>query len=426
MLPSPPVSASVPPAPPAAPRPDPGSPPPARASATSRNVVALGFTSLLTDVSTEMIIPVLPAFVTGTLRASVASLGVIEGVAECTATVLRIFSGWLSDRIGRRKPFMLFGYGLSTVAKGGMALAGSWGAVLGLRFSDRVGKGLRNPPRDALIADSVTPAQVGSAFGLHRAMDTLGAALGPLAAFALLRAYPGELRRIFALAIVPAALSMVVLAVFVRAPRSTPRRSAATLWSELGGLGRPVHRFLVVAGVFSLAGSSMAFVLLRAGQAGFSVAQVPLVYMVYNVVYALLSWPLGALSDRIGRRPLLFAAYLSFAACYALLAWRATPMVVVAAFIGLGVHSALLEGSQRSMLADLVGGPRRGTAYGLYYAIVGAALLPASVVGGLLWDRFGPATTFAVSAALALLAALLFALLLPAGHERRDRDAIAA
>ena len=388
--------------------------------------MALGFTSLLTDVSTEMIIPVLPAFVTGTLRASVASLGVIEGVAECTATVLRIFSGWLSDRIGRRKPFMLFGYGLSTAAKGGMALAGSWGAVLGLRFSDRVGKGLRNPPRDALIADSVRADQVGSAFGLHRAMDTLGAALGPLAAFAMLRAFPGELRRIFVLAVVPAALSMVVLAVFVRAPRTAPRRSGATLLGELGSLGRPVRRFLIVAGVFSLGGSSMAFVLLRAGQAGFSVAQVPLVYMVYNVVYALLSWPLGVLSDRIGRRPLLFAAYLSFAACYALLAWRATPAAVVAAFIGLGVHSALLEGSQRSMLADLVGGSRRGTAYGLYYAVVGAALLPASVVGGLLWDRFGAPATFGVSAALAALAALLFALLLPSRHEKRDRDAVAA
>jgi MFS family permease len=395
-------------------------PPSAGAPATSRNVVALGFTSLLTDVSTEMIIPVLPSFVTGTLRASVASLGVIEGVAECTATVLRIFSGWLSDRIGRRKPFMLLGYGLSTVAKGGMALAGSWHAVLGLRFSDRVGKGLRNPPRDALIADSVAPGQIGRAFGLHRAMDTLGAALGPLVAFALLSAYPGELRRIFLFATVPAVLSMLVLAVFVRAPRAAPSGGRATLLSELGGLGRPVYRFL------SLAGSSMAFVLLRAGQAGFSAAQVPLVYMVYNLVYALLAWPLGTLSDRIGRRPLLFAAYLSFGACYALLAWRATPVTVVAAFVGLGVHSALLEGSQRSMLADLVGGGRRGTAYGLYYAVVGAALLPASVVGGLLWDRSGPAATFGVSAALALLAALLFALLLPARDERRDRDAVPA
>jgi MFS family permease len=400
--------------------------PPAATPAMRGNIVAMGFASLFTDVSTEMIIPVLPAFVTGTLKASVASLGVIEGVAECTATVLRIFSGWLSDRIGRRKPFMLFGYGLSTVAKGAMGLAGSWSAVLALRFSDRVGKGLRNPPRDALIADSVAPAQLGWAFGLHRTMDTIGAVLGPLATFALLRAFPGELRRIFLLAAVPAALAMVVLALFVRAPRRPPGGSARTLLGELSTLGGTVHRFILVAVVFSLGGSSIAFVLLRAGQAGFSPAQVPLVYTLYNVVCALLAWPLGSLSDRIGRRPLLFAAYISFAACYALLAWKASVAAVIVAFVGLGIHTALLEGSQRSMLADLVPGNRRGTAYGLYYAAVGAALLPASVIGGLLWDHSGPRATFGVSAALALLAALLFAILLPARHERRDRDAIPA
>lgn len=388
----------------------------------NRNVLALGWTSLLTDISSEMIVPVLPAFVTGTLKASVASLGVIEGVAECTATALRIVSGWLSDRIGRRKPFMLLGYGISTAAKGAMALAGSWGAVLGLRFSDRVGKGLRNPPRDALIADSVAKEALGSAFGLHRAMDTLGAALGPLAAFALLSAFPGQIRRVFLTAVVPAVLAVLVLALFVRSPERRPH-APRSLLGNFTGLGAPVYRFLAVTAVFSLAASSMAFVLLRAGQVGFSAAQVPLVYVVYNVVYAALAWPLGHLSDRIGRRPLLFAAYLCFAGCYALLAWQPTRVAVVAAFAGLGVHSALLEGTQRSLLADFVAVERRATAYGLYYAVVGAALLPASVVGGFLWDRFGPPVTFGVSATLALVAALLFALLLPAHHERRDRDA---
>jgi predicted MFS family arabinose efflux permease len=228
------------------------------------------------------------------------------------------------------------------------------------------------------------------------------------------------------LAAVPAALAVAVLVLFVRAPRREPRRAGGTLLGELGALGPTVHRFIAVAAVFSLGGSSMAFVLLRAGQAGFGAAQVPLVYALYNVVCALLAWPLGSLSDRAGRRPLLLAAYLSFAACYALLAWRATPLVVVAAFVGLGVHTALLEGSQRSMLADLVAQDRRGTAYGLYYAAVGAALLPASIVGGLLWDRVGPTATFGVGAALALLAALLFVILLPPRDERRDRHAVAA
>lgn len=382
-----------------------------------RNVVALGWVSLLTDVSTEMIVPVLPAFVTGTLRASVASLGVIEGVAECTATGLRLGSGWLSDRIGHRKPFMIAGYGLSTAAKSLLAFAGSWSAVLGLRFSDRVGKGLRNPPRDALIAASVPPTETGRAFGLHRAMDTLGAAIGPLAAAALLALAPGNFRRIFLLASIPALLSIVVLVVFVTAPRVAAQVRAGR-FGGFGALSPEARRFLVVAAVFSLGGSSMAFPLLRASQAGFGPVQVPLVYALYNLVYAGLSWPLGALSDRIGRRPLLHAAYLTFAACYALFAWRADRWIVLAAFAGLGVHSALIEGTQRSLLADLVEPARRGTAYGLYYGVVGLALLPASVVGGWLWDRFGPAATFGAGAALALLAAGLFAVLLPGRRTR--------
>jgi MFS family permease len=383
-----------------------------------RNVVALGWVSLLTDVSTEMIIPVLPSFVTGPLHASVASLGVIEGVAECTATVLRALSGWLSDRIGRRKPFLVLGYGISTVAKGGMAFAASWPAMLGLRFSDRVGKGLRNPPRDALIADSVPASELGAAFGLHRAMDTAGAVLGPLLASLLLAWAPGDLRRVFLASVIPATLSIVVLIVFVHAPRHVTRERLASLRREFGGFPPAVKRFLAVAVVFSLGASSMAFALLRAGQAGFTAVQVPLVYALYNTIYALLSWPLGILSDRIGRRPLLHAAYLTFAACYALLAWRATPATVLVAFAGLGVHSALLEGSQRTLLAELVTPERRATAYGLYATAVGAALLPASVVGGWLWGRYGPGVTFVTGAALALVAAALFAVVMPATERR--------
>lgn len=389
------------------------------------NVVALGFVSLFTDVSTEMIVPVLPLFITGILRASVASLGVIEGVAECTATVLRLASGWISDRIGARKPFLVFGYGLSGAAKAALALAASWAAVLGLRFTDRVGKGLRNPPRDALIADSVEPAARGRAFGLHRAMDTVGAALGPLVAFALLSAFPGDFRRIFALSIVPAALSILVLWIFVRAPRHEPR-ALETFHREVRALGSAYHRFVLVAGLFALASSSTAFLLLYARHAGFADRQVPLVYLLYNVVYALLSWPMGALSDRVGRRVLLFVAYALFAGTYGLLAWRGSRASVLGGFALLGVHSALLEVSQRSMIADLVPEDRRATAYGAYYAAVGLALLPASVIAGVIWDRFGPRASLGLDAGLALIAALLFVLLLPLGAERVDRHAPAA
>jgi MFS family permease len=232
-------------------------------SGLGRNVIALGVISLLTDLSTDMIIPVLPLFVTTVLHASETGLGWIEGVAESVSSLLRIVSGWLSDHIGRRKPFLAVGYGVSTASKAAMAFAASWPAILLLRFSDRVGKGLRNPPRDALIADSVEPRVLGRAFGVHRAMDTAGACLGPLAAFALLRMFPGDYRRLFAASAIPAVLALVVLALFVRAPRreveAAPHAISPASKVSLG----PVFRsFLVVAGVFSLANSSLAFLLL--------------------------------------------------------------------------------------------------------------------------------------------------------------------
>jgi MFS family permease len=389
--------------------------------------VALGFVSLLTDVSTEMIVPVLPLFVVGVLGASMASVGVIEGVAESTAALMRLGSGWLSDRIGRRKPFLFFGYGLSAVAKAALAAVLSWPMVLALRFGDRIGKGLRNPPRDALIADSVEPRRLGRAFGFHRALDTLGAAIGPLVAFLMLRAFPGDFRRIFLFSAVPAALSLAVLGAFVRTRRREPAGARAARRVEAQALGGAFQRFLLVAGLFALANSSTAFLLLLAADrthgAGFTSAQVTLVYLLYNVVYAALSWPVGELSDRIGRRPILLTAYFLFAALYALLAWRAGPVYVIAGFVLLGLHSAMLEASQRSMLGDLVAPERRGTAYGLYYTVIGVGLLPASIVGGALWDRLGPRVMFGVDAALALLAGLLFAVLLPSRREYSDRHA---
>lgn len=394
----------------------------APAPGLTRNVWALGVTSMLTDVSSEMIVPVLPLFVTGTLRASVSSLGVIEGVAESTASLLRLAAGWLSDRIGSRKPFLIAGYGISGAAKAAFALATSWGAVLALRFADRVGKGLRNPPRDALLADSVAPDWRGRAFGLHRALDTLGAAVGPLVAFALLQLWPGGFRRVFLASAVPAALSLVVLALFVRAARLRPAARVRALHLEFRALPGPVKRFLVADGVFQLANSSMAFVLLRARDGGVAVAAIPLAYLLYNLVYAALSLPAGALCDRHGSRPFLLGAYLLYAVVYAALAWSGAPVVAVAALAVYGVHSALLEVAQRSLLADLVEPERRGTAYGIHHTVVGLALLPASIGAGLLWDHVGPRATFAADAALALLAVVLFLALLPL---RRDREGLA-
>ncbi|HEY2954041.1 MAG TPA: MFS transporter [Candidatus Eisenbacteria bacterium] len=410
------MRASDPPALDAAPAPASG---PRVLTGINRNIAALGVTSLLTDVSTEMIVPTLPLFVTTVLGAPVASLGLIEGVAESTASLLRVASGWLSDRIGRRTPFLMLGYALSTVSKAAMAAAGSWPAILGLRFADRVGKGLRNPPRDALIVDSVEARHRGRAFGFHRAMDTLGATLGPFAAFAVLAAWPGGFRRVFLLSAAPALLALFVLAIFVRAPRRAAAAPAPRPAPR--PLAAPYKRFLAVQVVFGLASSSVAFVLLRARDAGFTAQQVPLVYALYNAVYALLAFPAGILSDRIGRRRLMLWAYLLFAGVYALLAWRATPGVVLVALAVLGLHSALLEVARRALVADFAGESGRGTAFGVYDSVVGVTLLPASVAAGALWDRFGARAAFATDAALALIAAALFALLLPARREAADR-----
>lgn len=388
-----------------------------------RNVVALGFTSLLTDVSSEMLVPILPLFVTATLHASVASLGVIEGIAECVASTLRLVSGRLADRASRRKPFVLLGYGLSGLAKPAMALAQSWSGVLGLRFADRVGKAMRSPPRDALIADSTADADLGRAFGMHRAMDTMGAAIGPLVGWYLLSRWHGDgaegYRRIFLVSGIPALLALLVIVFFVRAPKDArPRTAALPRWTVPGGAFR---RFLCVDVAFQLGNSSMAFALLRTQDVGWSAGQVSLVYLAYNVLYASLAYPFGGLSDRIGRRPLLLAGYLLYAVAYGLFATIGTRTGAVAGFLVLAVHSALIEGQAKALIADLVPRESRASAYGVSASLGGLALLPASIVAGALWDRAGAASPFLFGAALSLVAAGLLAVLLP--PERRGNRA---
>ena len=386
------------------------------------NVVALGFTSLFTDVSSEMLVPVMPLFVTATLGASVASLGLIEGIAEATASALRLVSGRLSDRIGRRKPFLVAGYGLSGVCKAAMGLVTGWGGMLGLRFGDRVGKALRNPPRDALIADSVADHRLGASFGLHRAMDTAGAAIGPLLAWWLLSQWQhlgaDGYRRIFLVSAIPAALAVLVLLWFVHAPRATAAARAAANRSG-APLGARFRRFVSADVLFQLGNSSMAFLLLRAQHVGWSAGQVALVYLGYNLLAAVLALPLGRLSDRVGRRPLLLAGYVLYALAYGAAAFSPTRAGVVVAFALLALHTSLVDGQARSLIADLVPRERRATAYGAYHAAVGAALLPASLLAGLLWERVGPQAPFAFGATLGLAAAIAFAVLLPT-HEREE------
>jgi MFS family permease len=369
-----------------------------------RNVLALSAVSFLTDVSSEMIYPLLPAFLTVVLGANASFIGAIEGAAETTAALLKLASGWWSDRVRRRKPLVVVGYGIATVMRPLVAIAGSAMQVLTIRVADRVGKGIRNAPRDALIAESVDPSIRGRAFGFHRAADHAGGVLGPLIAFAVLTWQLAPLRTVFWLAAIPGALSFVVLCVFVREiPRTT--EAPATSIDLTRPMGRDFWRVLGALFLFTLGNSTDAFLLLRAHQLGVPVALAPILWAALHVVKSASSTPGGSLSDRIGRRPTLVMGWGLYAAVYLGFA-RATSAWQAWALFGVyGIYFGLTEGAERALIADLVGVERRGTAFGWYNLAIGLGALPASIMFGYVWDHAGAPVAFVMGATLALAAA---------------------
>jgi MFS family permease len=369
-----------------------------------RNVYALGAVSFFTDVSSEMIYPLLPVFLTTVLGASAGFIGAIEGAAESTAALLKLASGWWSDRVRRRKPLVVAGYALASIVRPLVAIAQSATQVLVVRVSDRVGKGLRNSPRDALIADSVDPSVRGRAFGFRSAADNAGALLGPLIAFCLLKFFGLSLRTVFWLSAIP---GVIAIAVAVLGVREVERRSATGKKAELGGgLGRSFWAFLGVIFVFTLGNSTDAFLLLRAKQLGVPVALAPILWALLNGVKSASNTPGGALSDRIGRRPTLIAGWLVYALIYFLFARATEAWHAWALFAAYGVYFGLTEGTELALIADVAPADRRGASYGWYYLAIGIGALPASIGFGILWDRFGSGTAFDVGAMLALVAAL--------------------
>jgi MFS family permease len=378
-----------------------------------RNVKALGTVSLLTDVSSEMIYPLLPAFLTGPLRAGPAALGIIEGLAEALAAVVKIVSGRISDHLPRRKPLVVAGYGLSSVARPLVALAVVPAHVLAVRLADRLGKGARGAPRDALLAEVTAPDQRGRVFGFHRAMDHAGAFVGPLLA-SLILTLTTELRVVFAAAAVPAALAMVtlVLGVHEEARVPTPHPTAAHE-DPAAPLEPGFRRYLVVLAVFTLGNSSDAFLLLRAQEAGVTLTLVPALWAWHNLIKAGASTWGGTLSDRLGRRRTILLGWGVYAASYAGFAFAASPPAIVALFAVYGLFYALTEGPERALVADLARSPARGRAFGLFHAVTGAMLLPASLLTGLLWQRFGASAALGVGAILAAVAALGLQLAVP-------------
>ena len=393
-----------------------------------RTVLALSAVSLLTDLASEMVAPLLPVFLTGTLGASVRMVGVIEGAADAMAAALKLGSGWWSDRVARRKPLIVAGYTVASLVRPLVALAQSGGQVLAIRLVDRMGKGIRGAPRDALLAADTPVAHRGAAFGFHRGADHLGAALGPLVAFLLLSVVGVPVTTLFWLTAIPGALAVLIAIVFVREAKAPavmagPRPGSAGASPVSPAAPPPARaplprRFWGMLGVlllFTLGNATDAFLLLRAHMLGVPVALLPLLWGALHVVKSAASVPGGALSDRMGRRPLMIAGWVLYAAVYAGFSAAHAAWQVWALMVVYGVVFGLTEGTEKALVADLAPAALRGRAFGWYHAVIGLGALPASLLFGTLWESRGAPTAFLVGAGLALGAAL--ALCLPAFGE---------
>jgi len=390
-----------------------------------RNVWAVGFTSFFMDISSEMVINILPLFLSNVLGVPTSIIGLIDGVAEATASILKLFSGWLSDKIGGRKWLAVIGYGLSAITKPFFYFASSWGLVFGVRWADRVGKGIRTAPRDALVADSVTKETRGLAFGFNRAMDKAGAFLGLLIAALvvwLAQANTIDLSKstfqtIVLISLVPAFLAVLSLAigakdVVVKGQRTAPKFS-------LRHIGKPFQIFLVIVSIFTLGNSADSFLVLRAQNLGVSVTGILIILAVYNLIITLVATPAGSLSDRIGRRKLIIGGWLVYAAIYFGFALAQAAWQVWLLYMAYGLYFGLAFGTANAMVADLVPENLRGTAFGTYNAVIGLLAFPASFIAGLLWqgigtwEGFGPSAPFFFGGAMALIAALSMAFWMP-------------
>ena len=367
-----------------------------------RTVWLIGLISFMNDSASEMLYPLMPLYLASTLMAGPRALGLIEGVADATSSLLKLVSGVLVDKTKRIKPWLFFGYGLAGLSRPLVAFAGSWVTVLFIRFADRLGKGLRSSPRDALLADSVASHQRGMAYGFHRAMDNGGAVVGPLLAYALL-SMQVPIPTIFLLAIIPAAICLTLVGC-IREPRQIPPESTPLRWN-LSEMPTSLKRFLIVVALFSLGNSSNIFLLFRAKELGVPEAYIPLLWAIVSLIAALGATPLAALSDRIGRFPLLFGGYLAFALVYLSLGFLNDGLIALALIFGLyGLFVAATEGVEKALVADLAPSNKRGTAFGWFNMTVGIFLLPSSVIFGELYERLNPNTAFGFSATCALLA----------------------
>ncbi len=379
-----------------------------------KNVFVAGLVSFFMDVSSEMIYPLVPLFLANVLGVNKSVIGLIEGIAESTASLLKVFSGWFSDRIGNRKWLMAAGYGISTFSRPIVALATGWHQVMGSRFIDRFGKGVRTAPRDAIIAESSEKTHLGRAFGFHRSMDTMGAVVGPALAFFLLGLFSNNYRWLFWLSMIPGVIAVLLIIFFItekkRTPAAYPERPKLTLrhfdWK--------FKLFVAIATLFAIGNSSDVFLILRAQQAGIPAIMIPVVYLLFNLIYSLSAIPAGAAADRFGKKRVILLGFVLFAILYYGFAVAGDAGTIWVLFAFYGLFMGLTEGIQKAFLATIIPQDFKATAFGVFNTAVGIAALPASLIGGWLWDHISPSATFYFGATTAGLSAVLFGIFIAA------------
>ncbi len=372
----------------------------------NRNIFYTGLTSLLTDISTKMVYSIMPMFLLS-IGASKTTLSLIEGIAESTATLLKAASGFWSDKIGKNKPFMILGYGLSAIVMPIYAFVASPLQVLYIRFVERIGKGIRTAPRDSLISGCATNGDSGRNFGLQKAMDNTGAIIGPLIAFALLSAFPGNFQGVFLLAGIPSILGILVLILGIREAKKTKEQLLGKF--RFRDYSKRYYLFLGIIFLFTLGNSTDALLLVKANEVGIKVVYIPLVYLIMNTVSVILAIPLGTLSDKVGKEKLLVFGYLIYALAYAGFGATSSISVIMCLFALYGLYSAATDGIQKALISDLLDANKKGTGLGIYNALLGVTLLPASIIAGLLYDHINSSVPFYFGAVTAILSAILMA-----------------
>ena len=355
-----------------------------------KNVTVTGFVSLFMDISSEMIYPLVPLFLANILGVNKSIIGLIEGIAESTASLLKVFSGWYSDRIGNRKWLMVAGYGISTLSRPILALAAGWHHVMGFRFVDRFGKGIRTAPRDAIVVESTEKDHLGLAFGFQRAMDTIGAVLGPAIAFFLLGIFSNGYRIIFWVSMIPAVIAVLLIAFFITEKANNSSHTFKSPKLTLKYFDGRFKTFVLIAAVFAVGNSSDVFLILRAQQVGIQPVTIPVVYLMFNLIYALSALPAGIAADKFGKKKVVLIGFILFALVYYGFAVVADTVMIWVLFAFYGFFMGITDGVQKAFLATIIPADFKATAFGIYNTAVGLATLPASLIGGMLWDRISP------------------------------------